>query len=81
MRVGHDGRTIATVAKDSADRGLAPIYGRAIELRDAGASDEAIAVTLGVTCEAVQTLIEIATRKHANRRLAAERSDHERQRK
>jgi hypothetical protein len=54
------------MAKDSADRGLAPIYGRALELRDAGASDETIAVTLGVVVEAVPTLIEVAVRKRAH---------------
>jgi hypothetical protein len=54
------------MAKDSTDRKLAPIYGRAVELRDAGASDETIARALGVVVEAVPTLIEVALRKQAH---------------
>jgi hypothetical protein len=57
---------IATVAKYSTDRRLAPIYGRVMELHDAGVSDEAIAVTVGVAVEAVPALIEVAVRKHAH---------------
>jgi hypothetical protein len=86
--------TIAVVSRDSTDNGhaaagaassdggadgLAPVYGRVLALRDAGLSDEAIAVTLGVTCEAVPALIEIATRKQAKRGAAGERPGHERQ--
>jgi hypothetical protein len=90
------GRGIGVVSRDSTDDGhaalsaasshggadrLAPLYGRVLTLRNAGLSDEAIAVTLGVTYEAVPALIEVATRKQAKRDSTAERSGHERQAK
>jgi hypothetical protein len=63
--VSVGGRTIGSVgAEHSGAEGLAPVYRRVLELHDAGVSDEAIAVILDVTLEAVPTLIEIATRKH-----------------
>jgi len=65
VRVRTEERTIAVVGTDSTDGlpGLAPVYGRVLALRDAGLSDEAIAITLGVTVEAVPALVEVALRK------------------
>ncbi|MEO7397838.1 MAG: hypothetical protein ABIW84_04670 [Ilumatobacteraceae bacterium] len=53
------------MAQDPKDRGLAPVYTRVVALRDAGASDEAIARYVGCAVEAVPTLIELAVRKLA----------------
>ena len=62
MDAGH-----AASAADPSSDGLAPVYRRVLALHDAGLSDEAIAVILGVTREAVPALVEVAARKHARR--------------
>jgi DNA-binding NarL/FixJ family response regulator len=46
---------------------LAPIYGRVLDLLEAGASNEAIAAVVGISVEAVPALVDVATRKEANR--------------
>ena len=51
------------MTEDLSNSGPAPVYGRALALRDSGISDEAIAATLGVAVEAVPALIEVAARK------------------
>lgn len=65
-RDSTDAGRAASAAEPSSD-GLAPVYRRVLALHDAGLSDEAIAVILGVTCEAVPSLIDVAARKHSRR--------------
>ena len=47
--------------------GIAPIYLRALDLRNAGASNEAIAVVVGVGIEALPALLDLAVRKQTSR--------------
>jgi hypothetical protein len=70
VRGRHGGRTIGAMGHDSTYgvTGLAPVYARVLTLRAEGLSDEAIAIALGVTIEAVPALIEVAARKRANHR-------------
>ena len=62
--------TIPRVGEQGQPTGLAPIYERALDLRNVGASHEVIAVATGVDVEAVPALLDLADRKHARRQGA-----------